>query len=258
MPRVELSYPDIVHDEYDEPDCEAERYCECSTAGYEDYGPDRVYRVHDGSGLLEVDADTYRLVGQYEAARRRRFAAEEACMDARGWEHAEEPLAEEPLAEEDEPAPESVPPAGKLTARQALFCDNYAAQPVAARAAVLAGYTEENAANQGHRLLKNPLILTRIAALRAERKLSYVLEADTVHDKLEAVFFDALSGGHHAAAVAALRLQAGLARLPTRATTAGAEGDAKPAKIKRTRGRRQAEKSRGKRRKKTRKADGSR
>ena len=73
-----------------------------------------------------------------------------------------------------------------------------------------------NAANPGYRLLKNPLVLDRIARLRAEQNLHYVVEPDTIHDKLEAVFFEALAERNHAAAVAALRLQAGLARLPTR------------------------------------------
>jgi phage terminase small subunit len=224
---------------------------ESVTVGIEDVDGYKIYMARvEGSGTYECSEEQYRIIAQYDAVKRRQGEAEVACATARDFDWPEPEL-----AEEDEPAPEAVPPEGKLTARQALFCEGYAAQPVAARAAVLAGYAEENAANQGHRLLKNPLILSRVAALRAERKLRYVVEADTVHDKLEAVFFDALGNGHHAAAVAALRLQAGLARLPTRAT---ADGEAKPATTKRTRGVRQAEKSRGRRRKKPRKADRSR
>jgi hypothetical protein len=234
MPKAELSYPDLVHDEYDEPDHEGGLYCECTTAGHKGSGDERVYLIKRDGGTCEVDEDIYRIVGQYEVARRRQAEAEEACMGARGWAHPEvEP------AEVDEPDPEAVPPEGKLTARQAVFCENYAAQPVATRAAVLAGYSEDSAHNQGHRLLKNPLVLARIAALRAERKLSYVIEPDTLQDKLEAVFFDALSDRNHSAAVAALRLQAGLARLPTRpaaAPEAGTRGArARKAKARRAR-----------------------
>jgi len=200
---------------------------ESVTVGIEDVDGWKVYVARiEGSGTYECSEEQYRIIAQYDAVKRRQAEAEGACIAARGFDWPEEGL-----AEEDEPAPEAVPPEGKLTARQALFCENYTAQPVATRAAVLAGYSEDSAHNQGHRLLKNPLVLTRIAALRAERKLSYVLEPDTLHDKLEAVFFDALSERNHSAAVAALRLQAGLARLPTRlAAAAGAE--ARPARAR--------------------------
>src|SRR5262249_25131423 len=42
----------------------------------------------------------------------------------------------------------------KLLPRQEQFCRHYVTQPVATRAAVLAGYAERSAYNQGHRLLK--------------------------------------------------------------------------------------------------------
>jgi phage terminase small subunit len=227
---------------------------ESVAVGIEDHDGWKVYLARlEGSGTYACGEEQYRIITQYDEAKRRQEEAEIACATERDFDWPEPEL-----DEEDEPAPEALPPEGKLTARQALFCENFATQPVATRAAVLAGYAAENAANQGHRLLKNPLILDRIAALRAERKLRYVVETDTVHDKLEAVFFDALGNGHHAAAVAALRLQAGLARLPTRAPAAGADGGAKPANAKRPRVRRQAEESRGRRRKKTRKAERSR
>ncbi len=108
-------------------------------------------------------------------------------------------------------------PAETLTPRQEEFCRHYVARPVAAHAAMLAGYAEENARHQGARLLRNPRVTARIEALRAERGAHHKLDASTLQDKLESVFVDALTANHHTAAVAALRLQAGLARLPTRA-----------------------------------------
>src|SRR5262249_18518842 len=116
-----------------------------------------------------------------------------------------------------EPEPDEIPPQGRLTVRQEEFCRHYAAQPVGTRAAILAGYSEDNAAPYGSRLLKNPLVLDRIAKLREENQIEYVVERDTVHDKLEAVFFEALGERNHAAAVSALKLQATLAGMLTRA-----------------------------------------
>ena len=151
-----------------------------------------------------------------------------------------------PWETEGEPEPEHVPPEGKLTPRQDEFCRHYAAQPVATRAAVLAGYSEDNASGYGSRLLKNPLILDRIAAFRAAERIHYVLERDTVHDKLEALFFDALGHRNHAAAVSALKLQAALAGMFQRQPAEAAEPQALPGE--------KAKKSQPRRSKKPRKA----
>lgn len=159
-----------------------------------------------------IPAQHHRIIEEYQAARDRQEAAEEACAAAR-WDRAAREAAAAAKSSAREPAPEAVPPGGKLTPRQELFCTHYAAQPVGTRAAILAGFSEENAAAYGSRLLRNPLVLDRIARLRAAEKIEYVVERDTVHDKLEAVFFEALGERNHAAAVAALRLQAGLAGL---------------------------------------------
>jgi hypothetical protein len=155
-----------------------------------------------------VSEHHHRIVAEYFEAQERQADAEEACAAAR-WK---KPPAPPPRA----PEPEDVPPGGKLTPRQEEFCRHYAAQPVAIRAAVLAGYAESNADSYGPRLLKNPLVLDRIAVLRGEKGIRYTLERDTMHDKLEAVFFDALGERNHAAAVAALRLQALLGGLALR------------------------------------------
>lgn len=109
--------------------------------------------------------------------------------------------------------PEAPPPAGTLLPRQEAFCQSYVTQPVATRAAVLAGYAERSAYNQGHRLLHQSAVLERIAELRAERKLRYVIERDTTLDKLDSVFLSAIGDRAFAPALAALRLQAQLAGL---------------------------------------------
>lgn len=198
----------------------------------------------------------HRIVEEYDAALERQDDAEEACAEAR-WR---KPATPPPRA----PAPEDIPLDGKLTQRQEDFCRNYAVQPVAIRAAILAGYAESNADSYGPRLLKNPIVLDRIAALRAEKDIRYTLDPDTMHDKLEAVFFDALGERNHTGAVAALRLQAQLGGLPLRAGpirapasnaaradaraaempgNAGVSSRRKPGKA-RTRGRKKPEKAR--------------
>jgi hypothetical protein len=165
--------------------------------------------IPNGSGSVRtkfaVTKHHHRVVEEYDVAMERQFDAEQACAAAR-WK---KPPAPPPRP----PEPEDIPPDGKLTLRQEAFCRNYAVQPVATRAAILAGFSESNAAPYGSRLLNNPLVLERIATLRAEQSIRYVVERDTVHDKLEAVFFGALGESNHAAAVSALRLQAALAGL---------------------------------------------
>ncbi len=173
-----------------------------------------------GNESYAVTEQHHRIVEEYEEAQERQGEAERVCAAAR-WERR-------PGSEPPEPAPEEIPRGGQLTPRQELFCEHYAAQPVGTRAAILAGYSEENAAPYGSRLIKNPLVLDRIAQLRAERGIHYVVERDTLHDKLEAVFFEALGDRNQAAAVAALRLQAVLAGMVGRpASSESAGGDEK-------------------------------
>lgn len=179
-----------------------------------------------------VPKEHHRIVEEYAAARERQEAAEEDCAAAR-WRKGEmvpegrptrapAPLNGGESGEDIEsggdgdPELAAVPPEGKLTPRQEAFCGHYAAQPVATRAAILAGYAKEGADSYGPKLLKNPLVLERIAALRAEQNLRYAIERDTLHDKLEAVFFEALGGKSFSAAVAALRMQALLGGLSLR------------------------------------------
>lgn len=157
-----------------------------------------------GSGSfaeLPVNADIYRMVKGYTAARERQAKA----MAARAA--FVPPPAEPPL---DGP----VEPQERLTPRQEAFCVHYAARPVATRAAMLAGYSSQSAASRGWKLLRHPLVLARLAEIRAERRLRYEIDVDTLHDKLETLYFEALESGRHNAAIAALRMQASLAGLP--------------------------------------------
>jgi len=205
-------------------------------------------------GLYEVDFDVtpylsksfyvmpyhHRIVGEYTAARGRQEKAEAACALARWDAPTEEELAKRAALAlvQRESKPEEIHADGKLTPRQQAFCAHYAKQPIATRAAVLAGFSEANACAYGSRLLRNPLVLDRIAALREAEKIEYVVARDTMHDKLEAVFFEALGERNHAAAVAALRLQAGLAGMMPRAARdseapkSGSTGGKKPTKAK--------------------------
>ena len=162
-----------------------------------------------------VPAEHHRIVEEYGEAQERQSEAAADCAAAR-WENAAAD------GEPREPAPEAIPPRGELTPRQEEFCRHYATQPVAVRAAVLAGFAESNADSYGPKLLKNPVVLERIAALRAAKNIRYTLERDTMHDKLEAVFFEALGDRNHAAAVSALRLQAALGGLAPRPAAAKA------------------------------------
>lgn len=169
--------------------------------------------------IFFVPEEHHRIVEEYEAAAERRYEAWDAAAKFRAAARAAAPPGE--------PEPEAIPPEGKLTGRQEAFCRHYARQPVGTRAAVLAGYSEDNAAPYGSRLLKNPLVLDRIATLRQEQQIHYVVERDTMHDKLEAVFFEALGGRNPAAAVSALRLQAALAGILGRSGPAGLPADGK-------------------------------
>jgi len=178
-------------------------------ANYRSNKPDRPYVVKvetpRGSGIwrnVAVTWNQYCFAGEYEAARQRQYEATQAR------EKYSPPPREPPI--------DALEPQDALTPRQELFSQYYAAQPVATRAAMLAGYSERSAATLGWKLLRHPLVLDRIAQLRAQRNLHYRIEPDTLHDKLEAVFFEALESGSHAAAISALKMQAALGGLMDR------------------------------------------
>jgi hypothetical protein len=140
----------------------------------------------------------------------------------------DEAAADEPDVRPAVPAQER----SQLLPRQEAFCAHYVTQPVATRAAVLAGYAERTAYKQGHRQLQQAEVLERIAELRAARNLTYVLERDTMHDKLEGVFWQALVQRDYAPAIAAVRVQATLAGLLPGARIGGRA--ARPAQRRKT------------------------
>src|SRR5688572_18753139 len=111
-------------------------------------------------------------------------------------------------AEQPEPDP--------LSPRREAFCRHYLTEPSGTRAAIMAGYAESGADVQASRLLGNARVLQKISALRRAHALSYALDRDTMLDKLEAFFDDAMKGQSFSAALRALLARAELSGLLTR------------------------------------------
>ncbi|MFO0986899.1 MAG: terminase small subunit [Alphaproteobacteria bacterium] len=113
------------------------------------------------------------------------------------------------------PPPETAPaietPGDALSERQEAFCLAYVEQPVGPKAAVAAGYSPVNARQQANRLLKHPLVVRRIHALRELRGLDRQVRRDTIIDQAEAVFEAAMEKGDYYAAMQALTMKARLA-----------------------------------------------
>lgn len=103
-----------------------------------------------------------------------------------------------------------------LTPRQEAFCRHYLTEPSGTRAAIMAGYAESGAGQEAHRLLKNADILQKISSLRRAHAISYALDRDTMLDKLEAFFEDAMRGQSYSAALRALLAQAELSGIMNR------------------------------------------
>lgn len=103
-----------------------------------------------------------------------------------------------------------------LTPRQEAFCRHYLTEPSGARAAIMAGYSGRGADVQASRLLGNVRVLQKISALRRAHALSYTLDRDTMLDKLEAFFADAMEGKSYSAALRALLAQAEIGGLLNR------------------------------------------
>lgn len=113
------------------------------------------------------------------------------------------------------PVPENTPgietPGEVLTERQEAFCRAYVEQPVAAKAAVAAGYSPANARQQANRLLKHPLVVRRVHALREASGMDRQVRRDTIVDQAEAVYEAAMEKGEFYAAMQALTIKARLA-----------------------------------------------
>ncbi len=113
------------------------------------------------------------------------------------------------------PVPESPPqietPGEVLTERQEAFCRAYLECPVAAKAAVAAGYSPATARQQASRLLKHPLVIRRLDALRDVRGRDWQVRRDTIIDQAEAVYEAAMEKADYYAAMQALTMKARLA-----------------------------------------------
>jgi hypothetical protein len=113
------------------------------------------------------------------------------------------------------PLPESPPeietPGEVLTERQEAFCRAYLECPVAGKAARLAGYSPATARQQASRLLKHPLVIRRLDALREVRGRDWQVRRDTLVDQAEAVFEAAMEKRDFYAAMQALTMKARLA-----------------------------------------------
>ncbi len=120
---------------------------------------------------------------------------------------------EEPPPANPEP-PEPEEQVGEaLTERQLAFCERYVERPVAAPAAREAGYAASTAGKQASRLLKHPLVMRRILELRRKRHLEQTYRRETLLDKFDVVFGDAVERKDFHAAIKALTMQARLARV---------------------------------------------
>jgi hypothetical protein len=119
------------------------------------------------------------------------------------------------------------PERGPLNPRQEAFCRHFLTEPSGTRAAIMAGYSARSAENQASRMMRNDEVLQKISALRRAHALSYALDRDTMLDKLEAFFDDAMKGQSFSAALRALLAQAELSGLLTRRHKATQRADAR-------------------------------
>lgn len=76
-----------------------------------------------------------------------------------------------------------------LSDKQALFCEEYAADPNATAAAIKAGYSQSTARAQGSRLLTNVDVRKRVEELRAEQSERTRIDADMVVNHLAGELF---------------------------------------------------------------------
>ncbi len=101
----------------------------------------------------------------------------------------------------------------RLSDRQEAFCQHYLTEPSGTRAAILAGFSQKSATSQASRMLTKANILRRIAELRHDRQIVYEVRTDSLLDKLEAVYHEAMDKGRLMAAIHAVAHQARLAGL---------------------------------------------
>ena len=110
----------------------------------------------------------------------------------------------------------------RLKTRQERFCERFVDLGNAAAAAKAAGYLPASARNTGYRLLRDPRVISRIAALQEQMADTHCRQVDILLGKLETVFRRALDDHQFSAAARAIELQAKLAGLADRAQTRAA------------------------------------
>lgn len=98
-----------------------------------------------------------------------------------------------------------------LTPRRERFCRAFVEQGGAASAARIAGYAAASVRNQGYRLLKEPCIRARIAAIQSEMAQQAGREADVLIGKLENLYRRAVESAEFATAARIVEAQARLA-----------------------------------------------
>jgi hypothetical protein len=118
---------------------------------------------------------------------------------------------QDPVPPVPDAAPEIETPGEVLTERQEAFCRLYLERPVAAKAAVAAGYSPATARQQACRLLKHPLVIRRLHELRDAGGKDWQVRRDTIIDQAEAVFEAAMEKSDYYAAMQALTMKARLA-----------------------------------------------
>lgn len=106
-----------------------------------------------------------------------------------------------------------------LKPRQERFCRLFVECANAAQAARGAGYRPEHARNTGHRLLKQPRILRRIAEIQSIVADGQCRDVDVLLTKLETVFRRAIDDHQLGAATRAVELQARLGGVGSSART---------------------------------------
>ncbi|MFQ5717453.1 MAG: terminase small subunit, partial [Nitrospinales bacterium] len=100
-----------------------------------------------------------------------------------------------------------------LNPRQERFCHAFVEYACASVAACEAGYNRGTSRQQGWRLMQDPRIRDRIAAIQAGLARDHALTRDVLMGKLEVVYRRAMRDHHFYAAARAVELQGRLAGL---------------------------------------------
>jgi len=100
-----------------------------------------------------------------------------------------------------------------LPDQQEAFCQAYVYYANAAHAAKAAGYAPASARQQGHRLLTQPWVTTRIAEIRQALGTQGCRDTETLLGKLENVYNRAIEDHHFVAAARSVEIQCRLAGL---------------------------------------------